>query len=759
MNDSLQRLDMDKVLERIAFHASFSLGKDAILKTKPSYSRMIVQRDLNRLEDAMKVLEDGHSLGFGGISDVSYVLSRAEKHAVLIVQEIVQISRFMQGVGRLKKQFNKFEENYEHLNDLFASLIINEQLLKHLNHSFSDQGEVLDRASSEIRNVRQEIRTMEQKIDEASHSFIKKNKDMLTEQVVSLQQGRRTFLIKPSDKYKLPGTVYGQSASGQSIYFEPQSLTRMQNDLHGLKMREKQEIERICIRTSGMIAEDALQLNANLDTVTIIDALFAKALWGRQEEAVVATLTDNKLDLVQARHPLIPKEEAVLNDYRLTEPYRSILISGPNTGGKSVSLKVIGLSVLLSLSGCPVIAKNAKVMLVDQVFVDIGDQQSIEKSLSSFSAHIETIKYILNHATNKSLVLLDELGSQTDPLEGESLAMAILDELRKRGSLVVATTHFSRLKKYATQHKDMLIASVEFDMETLQPTYRYKENLTGESNALSIARRLNLDASVLDSAFRYKQENQYEEDHLLEILEGKIAEQERIQKEYENELSELQIKEAELNQEKLKQEEDLKDYEKELEEKINRELNELISKANKELERLNKTARPDIRKEAVKNIEKLQEKAPQESININDRVRLKSSQQIATVHDINKKEATVQIGAIRMQVPLTKLERVSGPIKKAKKRPTHTVRSHSNYQIECNVIGKRVAEALPLVDQYIDDTILKGMNKARIVHGHGTGQLRQAIHQRLRKNKQVKDFSLAPISEGGAGATVVTLKE
>lgn len=759
MEDSIYRLEMDKVLERIAQHASFSLGKEAVLNTRPIYSRLRVQRELERLKDAMRMLEEGHALSFSGISDVSSLLKRVEKSSVLSVHEIVQIARFMQGVSRLKSQFSNFEEDYPRLDDLFESLIISQELLQYLSHAFSEQGEVLDRASNELRTVRSEIRNLEKRIDDSTESFLKKNKDMLSEQVVSLQQGRRTFLIKPSEKYKIDGTIYGTSASGQSVYFEPEFLSRMQNELHGLVIREKEEIERICIEASTMIALDSIQLMANLETVTLIDTLFAKAIWGRNEDAVVANLQDNGLELIQARHPLLSKKEAVLNDYRLEKPYRSILISGPNTGGKSVSLKTIGLAVLLTHSACPVIAEKANVMFVDQVFVDIGDQQSIEKSLSSFSAHLETIKYVTSHASSKSLVLLDELGSQTDPLEGESLAMAILDNLREKGAWVIATTHFSRLKKYGSKHNDTLMASVEFDLESLKPTYRYKEHIIGESNALAIAKRLELDDSILDAAFKYKQESQYEEDHLIEILEKKIQEQEKIKeslKEQENKLKLLEseyIKKEEIQKIQFKQR--LQEIESEREAMIE----ELLEEARKQMEVINKTQRPHERKEAIDEIEKLIEKdEPVVEIKVKDRVKIKSSQQIGVVESIERKEAKVLIGQMLVQVPLHKLEKVSGPVKKKKKRAVHQVRSTTSFQMECNVIGMRVAEALPVVSKYIDDCVLKGMPSARIVHGHGTGQLRTAIHQSLRKNKQVKEFKLASVSEGGAGATVVSLK-
>lgn len=760
MNEVYLRLELNKILEGIAHYASFSLGKEAVLSAEPKFSRLKVERELARLSDAMTLVAEHGAMGFGGISDVSHPLQRAEKSAILGVEEIVQITRFMQGTKRLKAQFDAYP-SYTYLDDLFASLVIDQRLLKELENSFSEQGFVLDRASSELKHVRDSIRRLEQSIDQESQNFLKKNADMLSENVVSLQEGRRTFLMKPSEKNKLAGTVYGTSASGQSVYFEPAFLARMQNELHGLRIREEEEITRICAEASTKIGANAEQMFANLETITLLDALFAKAMWGVKREAVVPTITKDHLYLEKSRHPLIPDEEVVPNTYRLLPPHHSILISGPNTGGKSVTLKTIGLSVLMTFCACPILADKAEIMLVDQVFVDIGDQQSIEKSLSSFSAHLQTIQYITAHATERSLILLDELGSQTDPLEGESMAMAILDYFRAKGAWVIATTHFSRLKQYGTQHEDILIASVEFDLNTLKPTYHYREGLLGDSNALAIASRLGLDKNILDQAFKYKQEGQYEEDHLLEILEAKIAEQDKLNASLAEKETAYHAEKARLEAEIAEVKKQLKDKEIELKQEYEQAFADLVKKAEKQLEVLNKTHRPDKRQEAVKNIAALQSPKPEvidETITVGDRVQILNTQQNGVVEAIERKEAKVQVGAISMLVPLKKLRKLA-PVKKNKKKVAHRISSRPKVALECNVIGKRVAEAIPIVEKYLDDCVVNGLGTARIVHGHGTGQLRNAVHQTLRRNKQVASFELASVSQGGAGATVVTFKE
>ncbi len=761
MNDVYQRLEFDKILEQISQYTSFSLGKKSVLEHEAFASELALRRELQRLDDAMRMLRNEHSLSFAGISDVSLSLRRAEKQAVLSIEEIVAVSRFMQASARLKKQFKNLEDAYPSLDDLFASLDFDERVLDYLKHSFGEN-EVLDRASSELKEVRRAMSRLEKAIDLESQKFLKTHAEMLSENVITYQNGRRTFLMKPSEKNKIPGIVYGESASGQSVYFEPQFLSNMHNELHGLKMREEEELARICMEASLRIGSQSPQLLANLETITLLDVLFAKAQWGVHRYATVPSIHPDGFYLENARHPLIPDEEVVPNSYRLMPPHQTILISGPNTGGKSVSLKTMGIAALSLQNACPILADKAEIMLVDEVFVDIGDQQSIEKSLSSFSAHLETIRHISENATDRSLILLDELGSQTDPLEGESLAMAILDYFRDLGSWIVATTHFSRLKNYGAQHKDILIASLEFNLQNLQPTYRYRENVSGDSNALAIATRMGLSSKILDGAFRYKQEGQYEEDRLLDILEEKIDEQESMKADLAQKKKDLESLRKQMEEEKLAFEKEMKLEREALISEYNAKIDTAMDKARKQMAYLNQTHRPDKRKEAVDAIESMKEKETKkkkiEKIVQGDKVRIESTQQVGTVEAIEGKEARVQVGILSVTVPVEKLEKVQ-VTKKKKPQSSHRVsRVGPRVSMECNVIGKRVAEAIPIVDKYLDDAVLQGLQQVRIIHGHGTGQLRNAVHQHLRKNKHVASFELASISQGGAGATVVKLK-
>ncbi len=761
MKDIEIRLEFDKVLERIAFYASFSLGKQKVLASHPSYSTLIVNRDLKRMKDALACVVSYGSFNFTGIGDVKAALIFSQKMGSLAIEDIIAIRRFASGVRQLQKQYNTLEIKYASLDDLFESLESHDALINAIDHVFGDGLHVLDRASKELSQIRSDIRNIEKTIETKTQDFLKNNASMLTEQVVSRQHGRQTFLLKPSEKNKISGTVYGTSASGQSVYFEPAFLSQFQNELNGLRHQEENEIERICLELSHKIALESEQLLSDLETAAILDALFAKAIWGQKNEGVVADLTQNTLELVEARHPLIDPKDVVSNTYTLSPPHKMVLISGPNTGGKSVSLKTIGLFVLMTHAGFPILAKTAKVMQVDQIFVDIGDQQSIEKNLSSFSAHLETVRNVSEHATSKSLILLDELGSQTDPLEGESLSMAILDQFREKGSWVVATTHFMRLKQYGQRYDDILVSSVEFDLTKLMPTYRYRENVMGESNAFAIAKRLGLDESIIDAAFNYKQESQYETDHMMEILENKIQEQEEIKESLAKKQLALDERILVLETQEKESQVALEKYKQELESQHESVLEDKLLEAEMLMEEMNKTNRPDLRKKAVQEIKKMQADKPiKQEIAIGDRVQLKSSQQIGIVEAIEKKTVFVSISGLKVSMDISKVLKVAGPAKIIKKKPqrSHSIQTLSSFKLEINLIGKRVSEALPLLDKYLDECLVHNVMSCRVIHGHGTGQLRTAVHQLLRTHKHVKSFELASMAEGGAGATLVQLK-
>lgn len=759
MNKAIEQLELLKVLEQVGRHTSFSLGKEKVMNLRPRSGRLIIERELNRSKEAMVWLQHNLPISFGGISDISEPLTYLQKGGVLSESEIVDVGRFLHGSINIVRSFNKGEGEYPYLQDLIDSIYVQESLLQYIQHAFSEKGEILDRASTTLKELREEYRNTEKNIDKQTQEFLRKHSDSLVEQVVTLYQGRRSFLIKVSDKNKLKGTVLGMSSSGISAYFEPSTIGDLQNKLLDISNKIKHEEERICIETSQQIRKDVDQIMANLDTVALLDMEFAKGAFGIETESCIPILTNDTLELVKARHPLIDPKKIVANNYNLHNPYKMILISGPNTGGKSVSLKTIGISVLMTLTGLPVLAESAKVMFVDNVFVDIGDSQSIEKSLSSFSAHIETINEVIMDATSNSLVLLDELGSQTDPLEGESLSMAILDYFREVGCYVVATTHFSKLKQYGSTKEDILMASLEFDLNTLSPTYRYREHLIGESNAFAISKRLNLKQSIIDNAVSYKQESQYEIDHMMDILEEKIAQTQALEDTLKLQQDQLKQREIELSNLKKQLEQDFIQKEKELETKYEKSLEQLVEEAKQQLEIINKETRPDFRKKAVDTLtQKQKEVSIDGKIEVGSRVRLKSTRQVGIVQSIERKDAFVLIGTMTIKTPLNKLELLEAQVKPTVQRKNIKVSTISKPKMELNLIGKRALDAQIELEKYLDNCVVAKIPICRIIHGHGSGALRKMVHEVLRRNKHIASFELAQVNEGGTGATVVKFK-
>ncbi len=759
-----QQLELDVIKEKIAGFAAFSLGKETVMAMTPNFSKLTVERDLQRVKQALGVVVFNGGFSFSGMKDLRQPLSKADKQAILSVQEIVDIGLFIRGTLLIQSELLKLEVPHDSLDDLIESLESDMNLAVQIERCFSPNYEVLDSASSLLSSLRRQLREMDQRVSVQMQKFLEANKESLSQQATTQRHQRNVVMVKPSEKNKISGMVHGASSSGQTIYIEPDFMIRLNNEQQALQQAIDDEIERICIELSARISQVAFQLSANLETAALLDSIFAKAKWGFSRDGVVAELSDDSLELVKARHPLIDPKTVVANSYHLVPPYRMIIITGPNTGGKSVALKTMGLFTLLTLCGCPVIAEKATVMMVDHVFVDIGDQQSITQSLSTFSGHLSQISRITAQATSKSLVLLDELGGGTDPQEGESLAIAILDYLRQKRSYVIATTHYSALKSYASKHAEILSASVGFDIETLKPTYRYLENLTGSSYAFEIAAKLNVDTSIIEAAKTIKEENRSEQDRLIQTLEQ--------QKTLLNqELEDAEILKQTLDEQRMQFERERRQFQDSLEkqrETVASEGRAYLEKMELEvkniLETLKQAHKPhEIQQQMTRfnalEPEIMDTRTIDESLQVGDSVRILKSQQIGTIESIEKNKASVHVGNLSVKVNLKELQKVSKPKSKKAKVRSFSVTALSKPKLECNVIGMHVEEALQTVAKYLDDCVIHHLNQVRIVHGHGTGALRTAIHDQLRHNKNVKSFRLGGQGEGGVGATVVTLND
>jgi len=756
-------LEYPLILEEISRYTQFSLSRELILNLIPQFKPLWVTRENHRTDEAMEFLRIVGSCPMSGMKDISIPLEKASKDITLGVEELMDVAVFGRGLALAKNYYQKAEVKKEYLTDLFTSIQENTRISIEIEKCISPSLEVLDSASSTLKSIRQRYRKALSDRDVVTQRFMHQNASKLSDSISAIRNDRVVVLVKSSEKNSFGGLIHGESASGLSTYVEPPVLLDLNNKVSLLLEEEKEEVFRICKELSLMIkpvAED--YLNA-LDTMALIDSYFARARFGEIHQGRVIELKEeSSIYFKNARHPLIDPQFVVSNTYHLESSHPVLLITGPNTGGKTVSLKILGLFCLMGYSGIPVCADEAYCPMFDQIFVDIGDDQSIVQSLSTFSAHLSKLSTICDQATSKSLVLLDELGGGTDPQEGESLAIAVLDFLKEKGVKVVATTHYSKLKEYALKSNDVLMASVQFDMDAMKPTFKYLEGIAGQSYAFEIAARFNLNPSILEKANQLKIEAKSEQALLQEKLERKMIEL----KQFEDTLF-LQEHELHELRERLNKQED--NFNRDKENRLNKakeEIDALIEAAQEEaqeiLDEMRAHKQAPIHELITKKQHldskrlKVKEDVSLENIAVGDWVKLKSTNQQGQVLQLKKKQVVVNINGIRMEIGLSQLLRAEAP--KVQKQVSIKHESIASVPLELNVIGYRVEEALPLVSRYIDDCLRAKMPFARIIHGHGTGALRQAVHTLLAKQDRIESYRLGGQGEGGVGATVVTFK-
>lgn len=765
-------LELDVIKEQVKQYCAFSLGRTNIDNTTVNYDPLIIREENARIREALACVVHYDTIPFGGVSDISAILLDAKKGRVLTEQELLQEMRFIEGVKGVHAYWKSLSDvTLNRLNDLFSSLSIHDSLLHKLSVCINEYGEVKDSASSTLRTIRGQMRHIEHEINEAARKFIAAHSGSVVDSIVTTRGGRAVVLVKAAEKNTFGGMVYGDSASGQASYVEPASFVRLNNRRENLYHEEREEIHKIledCSKAVGAVADAEL---ANLETLGILDALFAKAAWGKAHNGVVANLSeDNSLSIIRARHPLIDPKVVVANDYRIIPPHRLLLITGPNTGGKTVSMKVIGLFVLMTYCGMPVTCDEAHIPFFDRVFADIGDEQSVVASLSNFSAHMVKQAEICREADRDSLVLLDEVGSGTDPQEGESLAIAILNDLREKKCMTVATTHYNRLKSYGKRHSDILLASVQFDHEKLSPTYRYMEGLTGQSNAFEIAEKYGLPKGIVKYARFLKSQAKTQEDELIEKLEKQLNDNVLREKKLEELIAENKALQKSLDEEKKRLDHDKDVIRAKAEEEAAVYVEETKAKADQILKDLRTHQQSSRYHEALsyrKNLNSLEAKKQEEEVvanaeyHLHDAVELRSSGQVCEIIRMEKKDITVLLNGREVKV------------KKNQIRPsTHVIPRHvetstismpkatlfATMSTEVNLIGLHVDEALEKLDAYLDEVKVHGLKSCRVIHGDGSGALRKAVHKRLAADHSVKSFRLGAPSEGGTGATVVTMK-
>ncbi|WP_119327461.1 endonuclease MutS2 [Companilactobacillus musae] len=782
-NKALKVLEFDKIKAEIAKYLITTRGKTLLKKLMPMSVESIVQRLIDQTKDGADIIRIKGEIPVRKLADLHDQANRLKKDGNLNGTELAAIGQVLQNTTELKEFFEGLKDDQldlRQLYDLNDRLIDNPELTKRIGRSLDDTGRVLDTASEDLKYIRGRISRLNDQVRESMSQFTRgKNTKYLTEAIVTLRDDRFVIPVKTEYKAKFGGVVHDQSASGQTLYIEPQAVVGMNNQLHEAKISEKSEEIRILNRLSDMVRPEIDEIVKNNEVLAQFDLINAKAKYAKEIKATEPIISkDHLVDLQDAKHPLIDPDKVVANDIKIGDGYKTMLITGPNTGGKTITMKTLGLIQLMAQAGLFIPAREeSEISVFDEVFVDIGDEQSIEQNLSTFSSHMDNIINIIHKVSEHSLVLIDELGAGTDPQEGAAIAIAILERLAKANCFIMATTHYPELKIFAYNTPETINASMEFDDKSLKPTYRLLIGIPGASNAFNIAARLGMDKSVVDRG-------QALMDGESQDLNNMIADLENRRKEFEQKNEQLKVQLA-------KNKDVEKDYEQKsdaLDKSKNSEIqaakvraNQIVSKAKKEsdkiIDQLHKMQREGVaikedqiistktnlknlhQEEAIKKNRVLRRNKRRQALKVGDEVKALTYDQIGTIVRKDKNnQYEVQLGILKMKFDADELEKVQSSQPEPEKKPTMIRRTKSTgLSSKLDLRGKRYEEAMSDLDQYIDSALLAGYNQVTIVHGFGTGVIRKGVTKYLQRNPRVKSFGYAPASSGGSGATIVDL--
>lgn len=746
-------LDLNVVKEKVAEFASILEAKEYIKNEIINFNPLVIKKNAKETNEVLKLLKDNFSVSFSGIINVNDILDKADRDISLTSLEIRDVLIFHNHCSRIKKQFSELIDLA--IKDYSDSININEKIFNKVNDCIENSGQIKENATELLKQLNKDINNLEKDLYNRAQQFISRHANSLQQEAVFYRENRITFLIKNSDKNKYSGYSYGSSSSGLASYVEPGSFVELNNKMAELLSAKAEEESRILKELTYLISTVVDEYKHNFDSIVKLNVIFSKADYGITNNGIVPGFVDNNyFEFIDLCHPLLEASKVVSNSYRLYEPYKGIVISGSNTGGKTVSLKAIGLSVIMAYLGIPIIAASASVPLYKSIYVDIDDNQSIQDSLSTFSAHITNINNILNRADERSLILIDELISGTDPKQAQAISLAILDKILDINSVFIITTHFDDIKNYAYNNESTMLSSVGFNMESLKPTYKYLENSVGSSNAIEIASRYFDDKQIIENAKKYVIKNQSRQDELLNKLAKEIE---------ENEIEKQRIKALEDKYNKLNAELSAKldNFESEkdkLRDKYLKELNDYLAdikaKAQEKLDSIADKKDKLIIKE-IDDMNLLEDNVEETVFNVGDNVRINDNEQIGEILSIENEKATINLRGLTIKVNLADLKLMP---KTVKKKFSGERKRYASVAREINLVGERVEEGIILFEEYLDRANAANMSKVKIIHGIGSGALRSAIRERLKKLSYVSSFKDGDYYDGGSAVTIVEFK-
>ncbi|MDU5149922.1 endonuclease MutS2 [uncultured Anaerococcus sp.] len=775
---TLEVLEYGKILDKLAGYARSSLVKEQIHDLRPSTDTYYIKRELEHAASMEKVIRKNGNIDLFGLYDLSEIVNYIRKNGILDPADLIKVLDLL----RVSSYLTDYGENIEDplIKDIFDRISTNDFLKNEIDRSIINEEEIADNASQTLRNIRRQKQRKENDIRIKLNSYISSSKyeDALQDRVVSVRDGRFVVPVKTNKRSVIGGIVHDKSSSGNTLFIEPAAIVELNNQLRDLEIKEEEEIRKILDRLSRLAQAFDVELLENQKLIARIDFLQSKAKFALENEMSLPIISDEKiLDIKEARHPLLAGKVVPI-DVKIGGSYTTLIITGPNTGGKTVSLKTVGLISAMAQTGLFIPAdEGSRVSVFDDIFVDIGDTQSIEMSLSTFSASLTNIVEILKKATAKSLVLLDEIGSGTDPVEGAALAISILNSLTKKEVMTFTTTHYSELKYYAVETPGVMNASVEFDVDTLSPTYKLEIGTPGKSNAFEISKRLGLPVEILKDAKDLIGEDNRNINKILEEIEEDKKEIESKNKEiddYKKEIARIRNELKEKSKSLSRKEEDII---REAEDKANK----ILDKANKRSQDMLKEAKrsrnantSDIDRSLNKirtnykearferqgeNLSLKQAKNAPKTLKVGDMVLIAGLNEEAEVIEApdHKGNIKVQMGILKMDSNIKNVTKIKADNQTEKNiTKVYNTKKAMHISPTLDLRGQRYDEAMRNLDKYLDDAMLAGLSKAKIIHGKGTGALIKGVGEILEGDRRISDFRFGDDKEGGYGVTIVT---
>lgn len=785
MEAILNKLEYNEIIDVLEKHCKTYLGKNLCDSLKPSFSFELVDVLLNETKEADTLLHQKGTPPFYETDELEKYIKILKSNQTLSIKGLLNIGMLLRIARELKEYFyDNNTSSFINLEKYFTLLYSNPSIEKSIFDKIVDESTIADNASKKLSSLRRNRKSLEQEVKDKLNSYIHSSTyaKYIMEPIVTIRNNRYVIPVKEEYRSYIKGFVHDTSSSGSTLYIEPTSIFDLNNKINHIKIEEDLEIEKILHQLSASLYAYTTELDNDLNLIANIDLIFAKAHFGIEINGITPILNNEKfVDLHKARHPLIDKDKVVPINIGLGKDYVSLLITGPNTGGKTVALKTLGLLLLMAYSGIPIpCSEGSNICVFTYIFADIGDEQSIQESLSTFSAHMKNIVEITKKANDNSLVLLDELGSGTDPVEGAALAISILSYLKSINALVCCTTHYQELKEFALVTDSFENASFEFDIENLKPTYKLLVGIPGKSNAFAISKKLGLDEQILNVANAHLKEDKVSIEELLKNIydnklkvEKQVEETEKNLRQVEALRKSLEKKQDDVLEKRAKMLEDAKLEARDILLSAKEEATEIIHELSASVDLKQANNLRNKLNDKIRNINSIHYSGQDnsfEAINKNDikdglNVYISSlgTNGIILGNTVNKSnEVQVQVGSMKMNVKLSDLRKLSSNVSTTSKSTGKvTTEKSSKTKVispEINVIGQNVDEAIYVIDKYLDNCASANISPVRIVHGKGTGKLREGIHSFLKKHPHVKSFRIGTFGEGEMGVTVVEIK-